>query len=613
MDYPDYKYVELAINGYKNKPRNNIVTLDAANKIIASCKPYECYRSHFRFPEEMKTHVERDSILAYDKPTVKGYDGPTYSDFLWLDLDRDPLSTALKDAQSIISQLEFIYHVSRDDLRMYFSGAKGFHLGIPMVAFGLEPSLKFSQQCKSLALEIVGDIEIDKSVYDKTRLFRLSNTQHAGSNLYKVELLPNELMECDDMEVIKSLAKSPRLINRTMDTSDIENAMIDLVGELPELSGGNGDSAKVHSPSDNWIVKLLEEGAQSGSRIFSTTRLAGYFKSQGLPIDIYSTMLRGWDLTKNQPPLQTESPEEKSKFEKAILDISNYPDKAESSDVEKQVAEFVYHNYGMDHTAAPEYLAHLDETRIKFGLPNIDRDSMGLGLGELCTIIGYVHVGKTALAQTLQLNITDRQRIPSIMFAMEMSAMRLHIRRMAMIGALSIAEVESDYRNGKMGGYDQYADRYKDCYVVDHVPMSIELIGEYIDNAPAKIGLAIIDYISLLDSDNIQDPYQRMTALSKGLMQLAKAKQIAMIIMVQTNRSGARGEIDMSMARDSGYVEADADIILGLYKDPDNEDRRKLKLLKSRHGLKAGVVENLGFMGASPRMIPLIDDEKEKK
>ena len=56
-----------------------------------------------------------------------------------------------------------------------------------------------------MAQELAGDIKIDTVVYDIVRLFRLSNTKHGKSGLYKVPLTAAEILHkgIDEIDVYK--------------------------------------------------------------------------------------------------------------------------------------------------------------------------------------------------------------------------------------------------------------------------------------------------------------------------------------------------------------------------------------------------------------------------
>lgn len=189
----------------------------------------EFYLSMYKFPTEFIERLQREESTA-------GYQGACWSRWLWFDIDREgDLSAALDDAAALA---EFLVWGRLDDedlpctpekkrkknmdavfvshgqcLSLWFSGAKGFHVGVPITVFGdaAVPSEAFASQCKAVAMEIarLAGVTIDKAVYDRVRLFRCPNTRHGKTGLYKIPLSYNEIRQWDVSEILER-AKCPR-------------------------------------------------------------------------------------------------------------------------------------------------------------------------------------------------------------------------------------------------------------------------------------------------------------------------------------------------------------------------------------------------------------------
>ena len=128
-----------------------------------------------------------DSIKDYfgKKNTLSGFDGLVYiPDEFILDVDgkdKDDLDNARKKAIGLLLLL--------DDLdipyRLYFSGNKGFHVGIPGTAFRWKPDRNLHLKVKD-ALNNASIFDYaDPSVTDKTRLIRVANTKNLKGGLWK--------------------------------------------------------------------------------------------------------------------------------------------------------------------------------------------------------------------------------------------------------------------------------------------------------------------------------------------------------------------------------------------------------------------------------------------
>lgn len=586
--YSEYKYSELVLNGYGGKARDNVLSLAQISKQIAGKELFEAYRSHFRFKKDFQDYARKHK-------SVSGYDGEVYVDYLWVDIDDSDLNKALDTAQVYLHRLAVDYKFPVKYLRCFFSGNKGFHIGIPSVAFGFQPGKDLPLLCKALATSMAGDLGVDLAIYDRTRLLRLSNSKHQVSGRYKVELEPDMLQNCTDIETILRIADSPGNGHREIKTEEVQDILLDVVKNLATQPDNEDAGSRIKPAGATWLTDILENGASSGNRTGSVTRLAGYYKSKEIPEDVALSLITAWDIAKNTPPLTGDSSYSANKIQTTIADIYKYPDKESV-----EVPTIQYHHWRDLHQQAPEYVEKLHGNRLKFGFPKIDFKSAGLGRGEVAILLAYVGVGKTAWAQTVQLNVSEGQGLSSILFSLEMTAMRLYFRQLSMLWGDTPSLVEQKI---KLKADDDYSPRmapYEHAYIVDYVPMSVPLITDIIKTAPEPIDFALVDYVGLMSTEGDR-PYDRMTKLSRDLALMAKELDIALICIYQTNREGRNGEISLAMARDSGMIEANCDIALGMWIDQTAPDQRIIKLLKARHGI-SGAEHVLSFYGGSPRL-----------
>lgn len=114
-----------------------------------------------------------------------------------------------------------------DALLVYFSGNKGFHVGLSTALWNAEPTVAFNTVAKRFAAAIaeVAQIDIDMSVYDKVRAFRAPNSRHPKSNLHKIRLSVEELGF--PLDEIKRLAVRPRSFSLPQVERDCDAAVRD--------------------------------------------------------------------------------------------------------------------------------------------------------------------------------------------------------------------------------------------------------------------------------------------------------------------------------------------------------------------------------------------------
>lgn len=183
MLYPEYNYTELVINGAHN--RGNIVTL---NNIKVPFDAPDCFSLMFRFREELKTHVDKTG-------SVKGVKFPCWSDFLWFDVDATTLDLAAIELDKLLTEIRHVDPALPAVTSVYFSGKKGFHVGIPSACFGnaLAPRPDFPNVMRTLAKKIAFTTDID-DVYNHVRLWRLPGSLHGGTWLRKTLLTPDTIL-----------------------------------------------------------------------------------------------------------------------------------------------------------------------------------------------------------------------------------------------------------------------------------------------------------------------------------------------------------------------------------------------------------------------------------
>ena len=164
----------------------------------------EAYLSAFDFPGEFKAWMD-----AYGTP--KGYAGSCRASYLWFDIDEaDDLDAAHRAARRLAGALLHRYRsLDEGDLLTFFSGSKGFHVGLPL-AWGPSPSPTFNLTARRMAgcrAEEAG-VKIDGGVYDKVRAFRAPNSRHPKTGLHKRRLSLDELMGLS-LARIRDLAREP--------------------------------------------------------------------------------------------------------------------------------------------------------------------------------------------------------------------------------------------------------------------------------------------------------------------------------------------------------------------------------------------------------------------
>lgn len=100
-----------------------------------------------------------------------------------------------------------------------------------------------------------------------------------------------------------------------------------------------------------------------------------------------------------------------------------------------------------------------------------------------------------------------------------------------------------------------------------------------------KLDLLIIDYIQLLKSkDKFSSREQEVADISRRLKLLTLELDIPIIALCQLNRNANEKEPTLADLRESGSLEQDADNIIFIYKENEDNTETILKLAKQRTG-----------------------------
>ncbi|NQW47867.1 MAG: hypothetical protein HQ464_08875 [Planctomycetes bacterium] len=154
------------------------------------------------------------AVLLAETGSPAGFSGSTWAPYLHFDVDRDKVSgglaRALDDARRLINTLDEQYGVPRDVVVPYFSGSKGFHVGIPTALWQPTASVEFHAVARELAETIAAaaGVAIDVGVYDRVRAFRLPNSLHTATGLHK-RFVPIEIFDTVTVNGVLDMARAP--------------------------------------------------------------------------------------------------------------------------------------------------------------------------------------------------------------------------------------------------------------------------------------------------------------------------------------------------------------------------------------------------------------------
>jgi len=263
----------------------------------------EAYLSAFTFDIKFSERAD-----AYDRLDVCDYRGTCAAPFIWFDLDRNLLDDALRDARRLASTLDERFALPDDGLLIFFSGSKGFHLGLPTALWSPEPSVDFHKTARRFAegLAAAVGVVIDTGVYDKVRAFRAPNSRHPKTGRYKRWLSFDELLNLK-VEAIVKLAEKPEPFEvptttvRSEQAADDWNTAVEQVRRQAEAVAerrASVDGATLNRST----LDFIREGTAKGDRAKQLFSAAANMAEFGCPTALAFALLTEAGLDSGLPP-----------------------------------------------------------------------------------------------------------------------------------------------------------------------------------------------------------------------------------------------------------------------------------------------------------------------
>lgn len=216
----------------------------------------------------------------------------TVADFV-IDIDREHLWQAQEAARKIYDYLDAF---APGQIRVYYSGSKGFHIVVPYQTIGAKASATLLQrEYKFMAVLIARKTGVipDYKIYSPGRLLRVVDSWHPKTGRYKVELDESEIEEAElhciaprGMSINTTSAKFSEdmhelyLMAEEMAAEQDENVINPVL--KPEVFAG-----KTLRGEPPCVESVLENGLPGkGTRHSMYFMLARYWLSSGLAAEV---------------------------------------------------------------------------------------------------------------------------------------------------------------------------------------------------------------------------------------------------------------------------------------------------------------------------------------
>ena len=222
------------------------------------------------------------------------------------------------------------------------------------------------------------------------------------------------------------------------------------------------------------------------------------------------------------------------------------------------------------------------------GFFDLDGLTDGLHQGELTVVGARPGVGKTTFSLQIAEKIASKNKSVAYV-SLEMSEEQIIQKLIARKTRVNSRKI----RNGDLE--DNEIDKIGlACGEISELPLSIltkantiqqiEIEARRMKNRN-KLDLLVIDYLQLVRNlGNFKSREQEVADISRTLKLLSLELEIPIIALCQLNRNASRNEPTLADIRESGSIEQDADNVIFLYQEDEENNIVTVDLQKQRAG-----------------------------
>lgn len=222
------------------------------------------------------------------------------------------------------------------------------------------------------------------------------------------------------------------------------------------------------------------------------------------------------------------------------------------------------------------------------GFLDLDDLTDGLHKGELTIIGARPGVGKTTFSLQIAEHISKKQKNVTYV-CLEMSTEQMIQKMLAKEARVNSRKI----RNGDLTSEEidkigiacaEVCDLKMNILTKIRTIQQIEIVAKRMKNR-GKLDLLIIDYLQLVRSSaKFQSREQEVADISRTLKLLSIELEIPIIALCQLNRNASKNEPTLADIRESGSIEQDADNVIFLYQEDEENNIVTVDLQKQRAG-----------------------------
>jgi len=571
----------------------------------------EGHSTVFKYGKEMVEHMKNNNN------STAGYDGPVYTDWFYMDLDkRNDREGCVIAASPLLDYLRDnkIFHL------LFSSGSKGLHLYIPIgyLEYPEEYRNKMHLVCRSFADQLVAQFPtlkpvLDPAVYSKTHLLRMPYTLNYNTSPPKLKIMLSWIGVDEEIpynkwfKVLPSNKANMTFIRETLLSEHLVNEYkwkVDMTIKIPIVKRSK-DAEKFKFPYNEkvCIYKMMND-QEVGERHNTALRIMMHWAEKGLQEDLVYRILMKW--------------------REQLIDLKGFPEQ----DIANMMKSFGKYQYNCQDNIKKKYCT-FDNTCVYWKLTQFEesgnnaksalisymkekgsstesfiymerifdklRFTLKPSRGHILTIVGASGAGKTILAMNIMLRANH---INWLFFSYEMGTNEI-VSRFATMLSLNL---------------DNQADREKYYHLTKHIhindtgpPLQHQMKTKRATEAREKVKIhaCVSDYLQIipvLDRNNenrfVMNALSAASEIATTAKNDAKTEEILHIFLGQPTKGVSRGgttELTEEDVRDGQAYQSMADGILALWRPHRNKKARMNAVNKTASGMMPDNVTTLSL------------------
>jgi replicative DNA helicase len=221
-------------------------------------------------------------------------------------------------------------------------------------------------------------------------------------------------------------------------------------------------------------------------------------------------------------------------------------------------------------------------TGLSTGFIDLDQQLTGLHPGELIVLAARPGIGKTSLAMNIATHVAIKESRAVGIFSLEMPADQLLMRLLASTARVDMKKL----RGGRLTTHDE--EKFQEVAgALFNAPLYIDDTGALssfdlrakarrLKQKEPTMGLIVIDYLQLMhQKGKVESRQLEVSEISRSLKALAKELDVPILALSQLNRKVEErkgGKPMLSDLRESGAIEQDADVVMFIHREEDNDE-----------------------------------------